>query len=289
MEWLNTALQGLMLGGVYALYGLGLSLIFGVMRLVNLAHGDFIVLSGYIALLVTQTFGLSPFASLLIVVPVMFVLGYALQKGLLERFTGQGQLPPLLVTFGLSIIIQNVLLLTFGANQQRLNAGDIEAVGFQLGPVVSVGALPLLTFGVALLAVLGMQLLLARTAVGRALRATSDDPGAAELLGVDSRRMFAIALGLSLALVALAGVLLGIRTSFAPTDGPIRLIFAFEAVIIGGLGSLWGTFIGGLLLGVVQGFGASLDPGWFQLSGHLFTLLVLVVRPSGLFARTRDG
>jgi branched-chain amino acid transport system permease protein len=289
MEWLNTALQGLMLGGVYALYGLGLSLIFGVMRLVNLAHGDFIVLSGYIALLVTQTFGLSPFASLLIVVPVMFVLGYALQKGLLERFTGQGQLPPLLVTFGLSIIIQNILLLTFGANQQRLNAGDIEAVGFQLGPVVSVGALPLLTFGVALLAVLGMQLLLARTAVGRALRATSDDPGAAELLGVDSRRMFAIALGLSLALVALAGVLLGIRTSFAPTDGPIRLIFAFEAVIIGGLGSLWGTFIGGLLLGVVQGFGASLDPGWFQLSGHLFTLLVLVVRPSGLFARTRDG
>jgi branched-chain amino acid transport system permease protein len=289
MEWVNTIVQGLMLGGVYALYGLGLSLIFGVMRLVNLAHGDFIVLSGYIALLVTKSLNLSPFVGLLVVVPVMFALGFALQKGLLERFTGQGPLPPLLVTFGLSIIIQNVLLLVFGANSQRLNAGDIEAVGYNLGPVVSVGALPLLTFVIALLAVIGVQLLLARTALGRALRATSDDPGAAELLGVDSRLMFALALGLSLALVALAGVLLGIRTSFGPTDGPIRLIFAFEAVIIGGLGSLWGTFIGGLLLGVVQGIGATFNPGWFQLSGHLFTLLVLVVRPSGLFARTRDG
>jgi branched-chain amino acid transport system permease protein len=287
MDWLATIVQGMLLGSLYALYGIGLSLIFGVMRLVNLAHGDFIVLAAYIALLVTESAGLSPFLALFIVIPLMFGLGLLLQRGLISRTLGKGPLSPLLITFGLSIIIQNLLLLGFSADNQRLAAGTIDAASVNIGGL-ALGVVPLLTLLTTIIILVGLQLLTTRTNFGRALRATSDDPVTAELMGIDSRQIYGLAMGLSLALVAVAGVLLGIRTTFAPADGPTRLIYAFEAVIIGGLGSLWGTFAGGLLLGVAQSIGAQLNPGWFQLAGHLLTLAVLAVRPSGLFARTRD-
>lgn len=287
MDFVNIVAQGLLLGSLYALYGIGLSLIFGVMRLVNLAHGDFIVLSAYLALLLTGALGVSPFLALLAIVPLMFGVGVLLQQRLLNRTLGRGPMPPLLITFGLSIIIQNLLLVGFSADSQRLSVGALEAASVRVGGT-ALGVLPLLTFVATVAVLVGLQLLMNRSNLGRALRATSDDSVTAELMGINSKQVYGWAMGLSLALVAVAGVLLGIRTTFSPADGPARLIFAFEAVIIGGLGSLWGTFVGGLLLGVAQSIGASINPGWFQLTGHLLTLLVLAVRPTGLFARTRD-
>lgn len=287
MQWINTIAQGILLGGLYALYGTGLSLIFGVMRLVNLAHGDFIVVAAYLSLVAIQAFGVSPFASLLLVIPLMFGLGLLLQRGLLNRTLGKGIMPPLLITFGLSVILQNILLLNFSADSQGLDAGTIETSSVNAGGI-ALGVLPLITFLIAIVVLSALQLFFYQTSLGQAFRATSDDPATAELMGIDSKKIYAIAMGLSLAIVAISGVLLGVRTNFAPADGPARLIFAFETVIIGGLGSLWGTLAGGIILGLAQTIGAQINPTWFQLAGHIVTVLVLVIRPTGLFARTRD-
>lgn len=288
MQWVNTIIQGILLGGLYALYGMGLSLIFGVMRIVNLAHGDFIILGAFLSLVVTQIMGLPPLLSLIVVVPVMFILGFALQRGILNRTIGAGLMPPLVITFGLSVIVQNVLQLWFSADSQGLDAGALETASISLGNGLAVGIMPLITFATAVAILIGLQLFFNKTSLGKAFRATSDDPATAELMGINSRQIYALAMGISFAIVAVAGILLGIRTGFAPTDGPARLIFAFEAVIIGGLGNLWGTLAGGIILGLSQGIGAKLNPTWFQLAGHVVTLLVLVIRPTGLFARTRD-
>lgn len=287
MDLLNIITQGILLGGLYALYGTGLSLIFGVMRLVNLAHGDFVVLAAYLGLVAGQWLGLSPFLSLLLVVPVMFGVGVLFQLGLINRTLGKGLMPPLVITFGISVILQNALLLSFTADSQKLDAGAIETASIRVGGL-ALGVVPLITFFVAVLLLVALQIFFSRTPLGRAFRATSDDPAAAELLGINSKWMYALAMGLSLAIVAVGGVLLGIRTNFAPADGPARLIYAFEAVIIGGLGNLWGTLLGGIILGVAQNLGSQISPVWFQLAGHLVTLLVLAFRPSGLFARTRE-
>jgi len=287
MEWTNTIVQGVLTGGLYAMFAAGLSLIFGVMRLVNIAHGDFIVLAAYLALVVTETLGLDPLVSLVIVIPLMAAIGYALQRGLLNRTLGDDLLPPLLVTFGLSVIIQNGLLELFTADSRRLQAGALEVASFEVARGVSIGVLPLLQF-VAAVAVIGaLQALFYRTAFGRAFRATSDDPAVARLVGLDNAHVFGLAMALSLAVVALAGVLLAVRANFDPAIGPARLIFGFEAVIIGGLGNLWGTLAGGIVLGVAQAIGAKLDPGWQLLAGHLAFLLVLAVKPEGLFPRIR--
>ena len=288
MNWINILIQGGLLGGFYALFAIGLSMSFGIMRLVNIAHGDLIVLAAYVALVVTQGTGLDPFSSLVIVVPVMFVLGYALQRGLLNQTLSGGLLPPLLVTFGISIIIQNGLLQVFGAYDHRLQEGAIETASLKLLGGLDIGAYPLLVFAVAVLAIAGLQLLFYRTRLGRAFRAVSDDADTAELMGIDNRKLYALALGIAMIFTAIAGVLFGIRTIFAPSAGPIRLILAFEAVIIGGLGSMWGTLIGGMVLGIAQAVGAALNPTWQILAGHLAFLAILIVRPSGLFPRTRD-
>jgi branched-chain amino acid transport system permease protein len=287
MDWINILIQGGLLGGFYALFAIGLSMSFGIMRLVNIAHGDLIVLSAYVALVVTEATGLDPFLSIVIVVPVMFVLGYALQRGLLNQTLSGGLLPPLLVTFGISIIIQNGLLQVFGAYDHRLQEGAIETASLQTGGFF-VGVYPLLVFAVAVFCIAALQFLFYRTRLGRAFRAVSDDADTAELMGIDNRKLFALALGIAMVFTALAGVLFGIRTIFAPLSGPIRLILAFEAVIIGGLGSMWGTLIGGVILGLAQAVGAALDPTWQILAGHLAFLAILIVRPSGLFPRTRD-
>jgi branched-chain amino acid transport system permease protein len=287
MEWTNTIVQGVLTGGLYAMFAAGLSLIFGVMRLVNIAHGDFIVLAAYLALVVTETLGLDPLVSLLVVVPLMAAIGYALQRGLLNRTLGDDLLPPLLVTFGLSVIIQNGLLELFTADSRRLQAGALEVASWQVGQGLSIGVLPLLQFAAAVVVIGGLQALFYRTAFGRAFRATSDDPSVAQLMGLDNRHVFALAMALSLAVVAIAGVLLAVRANFDPSIGPARLIFGFEAVIIGGLGNLWGTLAGGIVLGVAQAIGAKLDPGWQLLAGHLAFLLVLAVKPEGLFPRIR--
>lgn len=287
MEWINTLLQGMLLGGLYAMFAVGLSLMFGIMRLVNIAHGDFIVLASYLALVVVNHLGFSPLASLVLVVPVMFCFGYLLQRCLLNRTLGQDILPPLLVTFGLSIIVQNVLLQFFSADSQKLSQGDLEVASVGFGSL-SVGIMPLMVFGSALLIIGGLQLLFYKTALGRAFRATSDDQQTARLMGVNNAHIFGLAMALAMAVVSIAGVFLAIRTSFDPTVGPARLLYGFEAVIIGGLGSLWGTLAGGVILGIAQALGAKIDPGWQILAGHLVFLLILVVRPRGLFPRSVD-
>jgi len=285
MQWLNVILQGVLIGGLYAMFAAGLSLIFGVMRLVNIAHGDLIVLAAYVSLMATQTFGMDPLSSLLLVVPAMALIGYGLQRGLLNRTLGDDLLPPLLVTFGLSIIIQNGLLELFTADSRKLQAGAIEIQTFQLAQKLWVGAFPLIQFVVAVAVIGGLQLLFYRTALGRALRATSDDQAVAQLMGLDTRHVFAVAMALSLAVIAIAGVFLAVRANFDPAIGPARLIFAFEAVIIGGLGSMWGTLAGGIILGVSQAIGAQIDPGWQLLAGHIVFLTILAVRPQGLFPK----
>jgi branched-chain amino acid transport system permease protein len=287
MGWVDTVLQGLLLGGLYALFATGLSLIFGVMRIVNLAHGDLSILAAFLAVVVVETLGWNPFLALVLVAPFMAALGYGLQRLVLNRLLGQGILPPILVTFGFSIIIQNALLETFSADSRRLNPGGIETASLPLGGGLAVGWFPLLTLAAAVLILLGLQVVISRLSVGRAFRAASDDGETAELMGIDNRRLYGLAMALSLGIVAVAGVFLGIRTTFAFSSGPDRLLFAFEAVIIGGLGSLWGTLVGGAVLGVAQTVGAKLSPGWGILTGHLVFLAVLLLRPQGLFTRAR--
>ena len=288
MEWLDTIIQGVLLGGLYALFATGLSLIFGVMRLVNIAHGDLIVLAAFLGLAMVNGTGVHPLLSLVVTIPVMAGIGYALQRGILNLTLGRDILPPLLVTFGLSIIIQNVLLEVFSADTQRLKAGALETASIAVGEQIAIGWFPLIVFLSAVGVIASLQLVLFRTRLGTAFRATSDDHQTAALMGIDNRHVFALAMALALAVVALAGTFMAIRTNFSPAIGPARLLYAFEAVIIGGLGSLWGTLAGGVILGVAQAIGAKFHPGGQILAGHVAFLIVLVLRPNGLFPRTRD-
>lgn len=284
MDWLNAIVQGTLLGGLYALFAAGLSLIFGVMRLVNIAHGDMIILAAYLGLSVTTLLGLHPLIALILVVPCMALFGYVLQRGILNQTLGADLLPPLLVTFGLSVIIQNGLLEVYTADPQKMDAGVLETASVAMGGL-SLGVLPILTFAVAVVVIACLQWTFYKTALGRAFRAVSDNQEIAQLMGLNRRHVFGVAMALALGVSAIAGILLGIRTSFDPSIGGGRLIFGFEAVIIGGLGNLWGTLAGGVILGISQTLGAKIDPGWQLLSGHIAFLVILAVRPNGLFPR----
>jgi branched-chain amino acid transport system permease protein len=285
--FIDTVLAGVLLGGVYALFALGLSLIFGIMRLVNLAHGDLILLAAYLVLTATDALGLPLAVATALVIVAMFALGFILQRLVLERVLGEDILPPLLVTFGLSIIIQNGLLLVFGADSRRLQAGAFESSSIMLAPGLGIGLAPLTALIMAILAVVLLQIVFYRTSLGRAFRATADNPQIAQLMGIDHRNIYATAVGISLSVSVVAAVAFGIRANFDPSIGPARLLYAFEAVIIGGLGSLWGTLAGGIVLGLAQTIGARIDPEWQILAGHLAFLAVLMVRPRGLFPSRR--
>ena len=287
MNGFDTIIEGVLLGGVYALFALGLSLIFGIMRLVNLAHGDLILLAAYLVLSVTTVLGVPLAAASLLIVAVMFAAGFALQRLVLERVLGDDILPPLLVTFGLSIVIQNGLLLGYGADSRRLQAGAFESSSVTLTPGLSIGLAPLAALLTAVAAVALLQLIFYRTSLGRAFRATADSPPIAQLMGINERNVYAIAVGLSVAVSVIAAITFGIRANFDPSIGPARLLYAFEAVIIGGLGSLWGTLAGGIVLGLAQTIGARINPEWQILAGHLTFLAVLMVRPRGLFPSRR--
>lgn len=287
MIWVDTVVQGVLLGGLYALFAAGLSLVFGIMRLVNLAHGDLIVMGAYLILVLVTLFGLPPFLALFVAMPLMFLLGWGLQKFLLNRTLGDDILPPLLVTFGLSIVLQNALLETFSADSQRLPTDALTTASLAVGPL-NIGVMPLLTFVSAVVVIVALNQLFYRTSLGRAFRATSDDAVTASLMGIKPANVFATATGIALVIVAIAALYLGLRANFDPNIGPARLIYAFEAVIIGGLGSLWGTLLGGVIIGVAQTVGAALNPEWQILAGHLAFLAVLLVRPRGLFPRAND-
>lgn len=287
MIWLDVLVQGILLGGLYALFAAGLSLVFGIMRLVNLAHGDLIIFAAFAILLVTATLGLNPFLAALLAAPIMFTFGWALQRFVLNRVLGKDILPPLLVTFGLSVALQNGMLEVFSADSQRLTAGPLESASIDLGPV-TVGTLPLLTFASAVLVIFALNRIFYTTALGRAFRAVSDDPTTASLMGINPKSVFAIATGLAMVIVTIAALYLGMRSNFDPSIGPARLLYAFQAVIIGGLGSLWGTLIGGAIIGVAQTVGAQINPEWQILAGHIAFLIVLLIRPRGLFPRAVD-
>jgi branched-chain amino acid transport system permease protein len=286
MEWLNAVVQGILLGGFYALLATGLSLVFGVMRLVNLAQGDLTILAAFLSLTLIEATGVGPLVSLVVVVPLMMVGGYVLQRGLLNRTLDGGVMPPILVTFGLAVILQNVLLGLYSADSQGIDAGTIEGASIPITPNLSVGVLPLMTLILAIVIIVGLQTLLGHSQLGRSLRATADDHDAARLTGIDVRHVYGVATAIAMGTVAVAGVLLGIRTTFGPLDGPVRLIFAFEAVVIGGLGSLWGTLVGGIILGVSQTVGNQINPAYQVLAGHIVFLIVLAFRPAGLFSRS---
>ena len=285
--WVNVALNGLLLGGLFALFAVGLSLVFGVMRLVNLAHGDLGILAAFVALTLVQHLQLPVLYAGLLAVVIMFFVGYVLQRGLLNFTLGTDDTRPILVTFGLSVIIQNALLRVFTGNTQGLQAVTVTTRSLRISNEISIGYFPLAIFVFAIICIAGLQLFLARTKLGRAFRATSDDREAAELMGINNRHIFALAMAVALAVVAMAGVLMGIRTVFDPTSGSVNLIYAFEAVIMGGMGSLWGTMAGGILLGLAQQLGdLGFGTGWGILCGHVVFLIVLALRPQGFLAKT---
>ncbi len=284
MIWINALVQGLLLGGFYALLACGLSLIFGVMRIINLAHGEIAILGAFVVALLADAAGVPPVIGLIIVIPLAALAGYLLQRGVLTRSLRGGELAPLLATFGLAIVLQNLMLQLFSANSRQIDIGALGSAGIALTAQISLPLLGLLTFAVAVLVLGGLQLLLSRTGIGRAIRATASDPDTAELMGLNSRRVYAYATAIALATAALAGVFLGMRSSFDPFTGQAQLIFAFEAVIIGGLGSLWGTLLGGIVLGVAQAIGAQIDPSYLVLAGNVVFLIVLAFRPSGILA-----
>lgn len=288
-NWIDIVIQGILLGGLYGLSATGLSLMFGVMRLVNVAHGDMMIMSAFLSLFIQRITGLdSPFLCLPLLCVLMFVCGYGLQRLVLNYALHADMLRPVLVTFGLSVILQNGLLEAFSPDSQRLQANGLEVESLALGGGIAVGVIPLLIFA-ACIAVTGLlQWLLYRTELGRAFRATSDDPVTAGLMGVNDRNLFAIATGIALTVAGIAGTFAGIRSSFYPTSGPESLLYSFEAVIIGGLGSLWGTLAGGIVLAVAQGIGAGFATAWQILAGHIAFLLVLMLRPHGLFPKRGD-
>jgi len=288
MDWVNTIVSGILLGGLYSLFAVGLSLVFGTMRLVNLAHGDLTVLPAYVALLMVGSAGrFNPLYAIPLTMVVMFGFGYLLQRGLLNRVVLKGDIIGVIVTFGLSMVIMNALQQGFTANSQGLDAGKIENLSITVTDQFAIGWLPLLIFLLAIVVITALQLYMGHTKMGRAFRAVSDDTDAARLMGINTKHVWAVAMAVALLVVSIGGVIMGIRTTFSPLLGTDRLIFAFEAVIIGGMGSLWGTFVGGIVLGVAQLIGAKVFGSPFQhLVGHLVFIAILAFRPQGFLAKT---
>ena len=280
MIWVNQIIQGILLGGYYAVLACGLSLMFGVMRIINLAHGDLAVLAAFLVWLLTQQWGLPIVPALVAVILAMGVFGALLQRTVLERSLRSGILVPLLSTFGLSFVIENLLFSGFGADTRSLAPaiGDLAFDSWSIGGQIYVGRLSVLIFLAALLLLAGLQLLLSRTSLGRSLRATAESPDIAELVGINSRAVYMAAAAIAVMTASLGGALLAMRATVAPYAGPSQLIFAFEAVVIGGMNSLWGTLIGGIVLGVAQNIGAQINPQGFLIAGHIAFLLGLAIR-----------
>jgi branched-chain amino acid transport system permease protein len=280
MMFADQILQGILLGAYYALIACGLSFLFGVMRIINLAHGSIAVLSAYLVWSIAQQFGISPFLGLLAAVPIMAAAGYLLQRTIFERSLRSGPLTPLLSTFGLAVILDNSMFQRFGADTRSLAPaiGDLSFAGWSGPGGIEVGQLAVLTLVVAVALLGALQLFLSYTPLGRAIRACAEDPETAELVGIDARNVYAAATAIALVTVAIAGTFLAMRSTFDPYAGPKQLIFAFEAVVIGGTGSLWGTLIGGIVLGVAQNLGSQISPQGFLIGGHVVFLLALAAR-----------
>jgi branched-subunit amino acid ABC-type transport system permease component len=287
MAWVNAIIQGVLTGGLYALFACGLSLMFGVMKVVNLAHGDLAVVAGYIAVGVIAVTHIPVLWSLVIVVPIMAAAGYVLQRTLIQGALDRSVLTTLMVTFGLSVVIENALLQFFTANSRGLGTGNAFITSsFSIGSQIQIAYLLVLIFAVAVVVLLGLQYFLSRSRYGRLIRAVADDKEAAQLAGVDYRHVFGVAAAIAFGTVALGGIAYGMYSQLAPTTGTDTiLLFAFAAVVIGGLGSLWGTLLGGVVLGVAQQIGAQINISDETLAGFIVFLAILVIRPQGLTGR----
>ncbi|MDE1971861.1 MAG: branched-chain amino acid ABC transporter permease [Hyphomicrobiales bacterium] len=291
MIWVTQILNGILLGGYYALLACGLSFMFGVMRIINLAHGDLAILSACLVFLIADTTGISPFVALIVALPVMAAIGWALQRWMLERSLRSGVLVPLLTTFGLAIVIENGLFEYFGADTRSLAPyiGDFAYDSWAITSNIYIGSLAALIFALAVVLLGGLKLFLSYTSLGRSIRATAEDPDTAALVGINTRAIYGIAAAIAVATAGLAGVFLAMRAVFTPYSGPEQLIFAFEAVVIGGIGSLSGTLIGGIVLGVAQTLGAQINPQGFLITGHVVFLAVLAGRLVIAGVRARGG
>ena len=279
---INQLVQGVLLGGYYALIACGLSFMFSVMRIINLAHGSLAVLAAFGLWVLAERFGIQPFLGLVIVLPLMAAIGWALQRYLLERSARGGALLPILTTFGLAIVIDNLLFEQFGADTRSLAPyiGSLSYDSWEWPGNIYVGKLAVLILIVAVALLGGLQLFLSYTAMGRSIRATSEDPDTAGLVGIDAVRANAVATAIAMVTVGIAGAALGMRATFDPYSGAPQLLFAFEAAVIGGAGSLWGTLIGGIVLALAQTLGAQVHPQGFLIGGHVAFLIVLFIRLS---------
>ncbi|MBU1277110.1 MAG: branched-chain amino acid ABC transporter permease [Proteobacteria bacterium] len=277
-------INGLLLGGLYAVIALGLSTIFGIVRVVNLAHGDMVILGSYLSLAFCMWLGLNPLWTILLVAPIMFCVGFLIQSVLFNRVLGKGMEPPLLMAFGISIIVQNFLLLVFTSDARALKS-DLSMMTISLGEI-NISLLYLLNFLIGLAVILGLRQFFRKTFLGRAIRAASDDVVAAKLVGANTSSIYAYAMGIAALTAAVAGVLVGMTFIFYPHTGPQYLIIAFGVVIIGGLGSIKGTLVGGFILAMAQLLGAHFfGPGYQLLCGYMVLLIVLAIRPNGIFGK----
>jgi branched-chain amino acid transport system permease protein len=282
MVWVNALVQGILVGGLYALFATGLSLSFGVMRFVNLAHGDLAVLAAYLVLSWSAAAGGNYWLTMVLVVVVMAAVGYVSQRGLFNFTLGNDPLPGILASFGLGIVIENALQHHFTATDKSIDLGSILTKSIKINDRIAIGWFPLLILGVAVVVLTALQLFLSRTRLGREFRATADDPQTAQLMGINDKHLYGVAMAIAFGAVALAGFFQGARTTFAPLAGGSLLLIAFETVVIGGLGSLWGTLLGGITLGVAQNLANQKWIGTNFLAGHVVFLAVLAFRPTGL-------
>ncbi|HUB70298.1 MAG TPA: branched-chain amino acid ABC transporter permease [Acidimicrobiales bacterium] len=285
MTYLNAVIQGLLLGGLFALFACGLSLMFGVMEVINLAHGDIAVAAVYLGLSLIAVTHIPAIWVFVLVVPVFIAGGYLGQRYFLQRSLDSGPVTTLLVTFGLSIVLENVLLEVYSANSQSLNIGSLVSSSIVVSSQLSVPYLSMIFLGAAVVSLAGIHLFLRRTRTGRMVRAVADDREAAQMVGANYRHLFGVAAAIAAATVALAGLALGMYTSISPTTGPSYLLYGFAAVVIGGLGSLWGTLAGGIVLGLATTLGSLVDPDFGAMLPYLVFLAVLAVRPRGLFPK----
>ncbi|MDQ0314980.1 branched-chain amino acid ABC transporter permease [Amorphus orientalis] len=286
MLWLDGLVQGVLLGGLYAQYALGMALMFGVMKIINVTHGDLVILLALVGISLAGSFPLGPWGVLVLLVPIGAAVGWLLQRGVLNRVVGDDPLPSLIATFGLSVALQNAILEIWSADTRSLSGGGIEQASVALGPIF-VGVLPLIVLACATLLTGGLDAMLRFTRFGRALRAASSDVEAAAMTGVNPKAVYAMATAIAVGILGFAATFQAMRATVAPADGPYQLIYAFEAVIIGGLGSIWGAFVGAMVLGVSQAIGFRISPGFGILAGHLVFLAVLAIRPNGIMGRAQ--
>ena len=276
--------MGILLGGLYGLIALGLSLVFGVMKLINVAHGDLVVIGSYFAYAVMTAMGIDPILSLVMGMPLLFLVGFGIQKFLMRRAFGISMEAPLIIAFGISLVLQNFAQIMWTPLSRGLTT-PYALESFNLG-FVFVPLVYLLDFIAALVVMLGLREFMRRTYLGKAINAASQNRRAAQLMGVNTERVYAFAFAIAMATAAIAGVFLGLTFPFTPTSGVSFLIIAFGVVIVGGLGSMMGTFIGGLILGLAQTLGGYFFGAATQmLVAYIIVLIVLAVRPQGIFGR----